>query len=101
MVNGWLPVFVMVTLFGEDERPINTTEKDRLVGLNETLGPGRTCRRIDTLLAAPFATAKSTAPSLLKSPTAANRGREPTGISLLGWNVPSPLPRKIEIELVV
>ena len=46
---------------------------------------------------APMTTARSSAPSRLKSPAAnPSAGRPPTAKSPASWNVPSPLPRKID-----
>src|SRR5207244_13011619 len=51
------------------------------------------------VLAPELATARSSLPSLLKLPTATDRGVMPTATVGAGWKVPSPLPRSTETVL--
>src|SRR5256885_134979 len=99
MFSTAVPVLLMVTCFDGEELPTSTTENVKLAGLKETLAPDTTCRIIETVFALPFVTAKSSAPSLLKSPATAALGPAPTWKSFFAWNVPSPLPKNRDTEL--
>src|SRR5258708_4804469 len=53
----------------------------------------------ETLLELALATAKSSRPSRLKSPTATEEGGLPAGKLRASWKLPSPLPKSTETLL--
>src|SRR3989304_2172487 len=63
-------------------------------------GPVPVPRRIETLLLASFATARSGFPSPLRSPIATDSGLGPTAKFVAGPKAPVPLPRRIETLLL-
>ena len=72
-----------------------------LVGVDVAVGVPQLLSRIDTLLEAPFATARSSKPSPLKSATATEWGVAPAAKFIAAPKLPVPVPNRIDTLLEV
>src|SRR5713101_7777670 len=73
--------------------PTSWVPKSRRVDDNVAFGPASTgYNRTETTEPTASVTARSSRPSLLKSPRAMEEGLVPAAWCIAGWNVPSPLP---------